>query len=453
MACCNGCLDKQTAPPAYPVPTTRHLLYHVYPVSGNGMWQWNVDELVKRIALFNGRRVVAVAIDPPKGRESDYRGKDAPDNYRDIPGCDSFGAVMERFGPHAKDIEFVRVQNDPKLREVATFLPLFDRLSSRVSPGECFLYAQAKGVSRPLGHIAKRWTEALLETLLDYWPVVSNSLTQHPVTGSFKKKGRGWPRTQSDSNWHYSGSWFWCRNRELFTKLDWRKIDQFWSGIEPYPSQHFGRESGCVFHESSVAAMNLYNASYWARKVEPDLDRFRLAHCNDTTAKSGVTVVHQILDFIRRTRAALSLPAGRVLEVGSRDVNGTPRSAFPDASGYVGVDMEPGPGVDLVCNGERLSDQFPPDSFDSVVCCEVLEHCVRPWVVVEGMRKVLRPGGLLWVTTPTFGLPEHRYPIDCYRFGEDAYRRWLFDGMEILKLENLINDDGYPIIAAVGRKP
>lgn len=457
---CTGCaekakaralaLAKAVARPVHPAPSVRHLLYHVYPVSDNGMWQWNVDELVKRLDLFNGRKVVAVAVDRGK-RPRDPQGPNRPDRLRQIPGCDSFASVVDRFGRHAGGIEFVEVENDPKLREVASFLPLFERLSSNVSPDECLLYAQAKGVTRPAGHVARRWAEVLYEVMLDYWPVVADSLTRYPVTGAFRKAGRGWSRDQSESDWHYSGSWFWCRNQSLFTSPDWRKIDQFWSGIEPYPSQHFGRDSrgvGCLFHEGTVRAMNLYDHRYWGRHVEPDLARFRAANGGKKT------VTPSILDFIRRTRTELSLPPpGRVLEVGSRDVNGTPRGEFADAAEYVGVDAEAGPGVDMVCDGEGLADVLPPESFDSVVCCETLEHCVRPWRIVEGMRKLLKPGGLLWVTTPTFGFPEHRHPIDCYRFGEDAYRGWLFEGMEILRMETITDDAGNPVIVAVGKKP
>lgn len=161
----------------------------------------------------------------------------------------------------------------------------------------------------------------------------------------------------------------------------------------------------------------------------------------------------QILDFLHRTRALHAPEPGRVLEVGSRDVNGSPRECFAGAASYTGADIEGGPGVDVVADGERLAHYFSPHSFDTVLCCECLEHCVRPWLVVRALRFVLRPGGLLWVTTPTFGFPEHRHPIDCYRFGEDAYRLWIFAGMELLTLEHLTDDAGQPAIGAVGRKP
>lgn len=160
-----------------------------------------------------------------------------------------------------------------------------------------------------------------------------------------------------------------------------------------------------------------------------------------------------ILDFMEQTVVDLSLPAGAVLEVGSKNVNGTPRSVFQHrATHYIGVDIEAGPGVDFIADGESLTQHFPLGHFDTVICCECLEHCVRPWLIVEQLKSVLRPGGHLWMSTPTFGFPLHRFPIDCYRYGEDAYRLWIFEGMELLRLAHVVDDINQPAIAAVGRK-
>jgi 2-polyprenyl-3-methyl-5-hydroxy-6-metoxy-1,4-benzoquinol methylase len=144
---------------------------------------------------------------------------------------------------------------------------------------------------------------------------------------------------------------------------------------------------------------------------------------------------------------------GRALEVGSLNVNGTIREVFQHrAADYIGVDIMAGDCVDFVVDGERLTDNFPTEHFDTVLCFECLEHTVRPWIVVEQMRKVLKPGGHLWVSTPTYGFPLHRFPVDCYRFGEDAYRLWLFDRMELLRLEHVVDDLDQPAIVAVGGK-
>jgi SAM-dependent methyltransferase len=162
-------------------------------------------------------------------------------------------------------------------------------------------------------------------------------------------------------------------------------------------------------------------------------------------------MVPGILDFAKRMRQAHAIEPGNVLEVGSYNVNGTIRDVFQaGAASYLGVDMAPGPGVDVVMNAHDIAYNFRPSAFDTILCCETLEHDLRPWITVGHMRSLLKPGGHLLVTTPTFGFPEHRYPIDCYRYGEDAYRGFIFEGYEVLGLEKLAPD---PIICCIGRKP
>ena len=124
---------------------------------------------------------------------------------------------------------------------------------------------------------------------------------------------------------------------------------------------------------------------------------------------------------------------GRVLEVGSYNVNGSPRCVI-QAQEYIGVDMAPGPGVDIVCNAHDLVERFGRESFDAVICCEMIEHDSDPFRSVEAMRAVLKPGGTLVITSPANGFPEHRFPKDYFRFMPDYYRDVLFAGMENVEI-------------------
>lgn len=87
----------------------------------------------------------------------------------------------------------------------------------------------------------------------------------------------------------------------------------------------------------------------------------------------------------------------RVLELGSRDLNGGVRRLFPDAI-YWGIDIEPGPGVDEVADARTWRAKRP---FDLVVCCEVFEH-VEDWPrIVETASAALLPGGRAILTMAT----------------------------------------------------
>jgi SAM-dependent methyltransferase len=54
----------------------------------------------------------------------------------------------------------------------------------------------------------------------------------------------------------------------------------------------------------------------------------------------------------------------------------------------------------FVADFQKADPRFPGESFDAVVCSEVLEH-VEPWRdIVGNIHRVLKPGGLFILTTP-----------------------------------------------------
>lgn len=46
------------------------------------------------------------------------------------------------------------------------------------------------------------------------------------------------------------------------------------------------------------------------------------------------------------------------------------------------------------------SIELPDESFDCVICLEVLEHVAHPFAAARELERVLRPGGSLFLTTP-----------------------------------------------------
>lgn len=94
----------------------------------------------------------------------------------------------------------------------------------------------------------------------------------------------------------------------------------------------------------------------------------------------------------------------KVLEVGSLNINGSVRVFFTNCE-YVGLDVGPGPGVDVVCEGQKYD--APDASFDVAVSAECFEHNPH-WVeTFANMIRVVRPGGLIIMTCATTGRPEH----------------------------------------------
>ena len=97
------------------------------------------------------------------------------------------------------------------------------------------------------------------------------------------------------------------------------------------------------------------------------------------------------------------VPARRVLEIGSRNINGSIRAIFPLAD-YIGIDRAPGHGVDLIGDGATF---VPPWSPDLVISCETLEHAENWREVLTHIAQVLAVGGTLLATMATDGRAPH----------------------------------------------
>lgn len=141
----------------------------------------------------------------------------------------------------------------------------------------------------------------------------------------------------------------------------------------------------------------------------------------------------------------------RVIEVGARNVNGSLRTYVEQfgPSSYVGVDIEAGRGVDEVCNAEDLVQRFGRESFDLVICTEVLEH-VRNWrVVMANLKQLLAADGMLLITTRSFGFGYHAFPYDFWRYEIDDMRNIFSD----LVVEDVSSDPGKPGVFMTARRP
>ncbi|MBL8350003.1 MAG: class I SAM-dependent methyltransferase [Burkholderiaceae bacterium] len=112
--------------------------------------------------------------------------------------------------------------------------------------------------------------------------------------------------------------------------------------------------------------------------------------------------------------------AVKVIEIGSRDVNGSIRKNCPAAFEYIGVDFEPGKGVDLVLADPYVLP-FADGSADAVVSSSCFEHSEMFWILFLEILRILKPAGLFYLNAPSNG-GFHRYPVDCWRFYPDSGR-------------------------------
>ena len=108
----------------------------------------------------------------------------------------------------------------------------------------------------------------------------------------------------------------------------------------------------------------------------------------------------------------------KILDIGSKDENGSLKKYTNNEHEYIGIDMMPGKNVDVVQEDPYLIP-FDDNTFDIVTSTSVFEHSSMFWVLANEIFRVLKPNGLFYMNAPSNG-PYHTYPLDCYRFYPDA---------------------------------
>lgn len=88
---------------------------------------------------------------------------------------------------------------------------------------------------------------------------------------------------------------------------------------------------------------------------------------------------------------------------------------------FTNLDVYPFPEVDVVADASALP--FADGAVDAVVSESLLEHVADPVKVASEMSRVLKPGGLLYVSAP-FVHPYHASP--------DDFNRWTVSGLKAL---------------------
>lgn len=235
-------------------PVTRHLIYHICPLkSGAEMWRWNINELLRRIHLFNGRRIAGIVTGPE---------------------CDPPEAVREVLNPHG--FECLERVNRKDRGELQTMPEMLGMVASTAAD-EITFYAHAKGVSRStVATPCRQWAAMLYEACLDDIAAVERALEDFAFAGAAKSYGR------FPVPWHYSGTFFWLRNERVFAR-PWRKFIQQRYGSEAWPGGVAAHTEAACLLLDDVPFAKLYDGGYWMSAATPALERWRLARRAEMT--------------------------------------------------------------------------------------------------------------------------------------------------------------------------
>ena len=212
--------------PEYPAVSKLNLMYHVYPNAASDAWLRNVRQLRRRLGIFNGRKVVAVATGP---------GLVHPDEVQ---------SALEWPG-----VEYLPVPNDPEIGHTASFAGLLAAVRSK-DASEATFYAHTKGAAngRLDAKAIEYWRNAMYASLLDDPDQVRNSLRRFAAVGACKKvhpQGAIFPSNLTWSRWHFSGTFFWFRHDRVFSDPHWTFIPHDYYGVETWLGGFLAAEEAC----------------------------------------------------------------------------------------------------------------------------------------------------------------------------------------------------------------
>lgn len=149
--------------------------------------------------------------------------------------------------------------------------------------------------------------------------------------------------------------------------------------------------------------------------------------------------------FFNESVRALFAPGARILDVGgglrvdaSRgNVEDPKRSWIKPLLSEVAYEvMDPVDTYHPDIVGDVMAMPIPDASYDAVICLAVLEHVPRPWDAIREMKRVLKPGGTVFLYVP-FLSPYHAMPGyygDYIRLTGDGIRA-LLDGWEDVRVQ------------------
>ena len=131
--------------------------------------------------------------------------------------------------------------------------------------------------------------------------------------------------------------------------------------------------------------------------------------------------LRRLSDDVQRLIAGLPVAAaGAVaLDLGS---DKCPYRSELESRGYLvrTLDLTLDSGADYAGTAEETG--LPSQSFDVVLCTQVIEHCMNPWRALSEAHRILKPSGALIVSAPHVWF-YHPHPTDHWRFTQEGMVR------------------------------
>jgi SAM-dependent methyltransferase len=132
-----------------------------------------------------------------------------------------------------------------------------------------------------------------------------------------------------------------------------------------------------------------------------------------------------VTNFLSRIAEICNANPGKILDIGPQNYKGiTP--FLKEGIVVETLDIDPKSNCTYIGDICHKNNCLPDNYFDYVICTEVLEHTLQPFAAVTEIWRILKSGGVFFLSVP-FNFRIHGPSPDCWRFTEDGLRALLAD--------------------------
>lgn len=124
-----------------------------------------------------------------------------------------------------------------------------------------------------------------------------------------------------------------------------------------------------------------------------------------------------------------------ILDIGPQEQSYSTK-LFKKNFDYRTLDIDQNADADYIAD-ICLMPEIESETFNTIICTEVLEHTKNPFLAIAELNRILKPSGYLLLSTP-FNLRIHGPSPDCWRFTEDGLRILLEANFTIIELKSRV---------------
>jgi hypothetical protein len=218
----------------------KNLVYYCYFENSeiNEFANYNINLLNRYLSTFNGQRIVKIAVDDLT--------KDVNHLINLFPNC---------------DIEIV--QNNKETRESEYFIQSLKEIKDTNS---ITFFAHNKGSKsgNPGNNVIKNWLLSMYFFNLEdsYLTKIENELNNEKTFSGIMRITTPCP-PWVESDWHYSGTFFWFNTKKLFDISGWNDFKKGRFSVESYPGKMVNLEQSYFTLCSEGYNWNSYMPTIW----------------------------------------------------------------------------------------------------------------------------------------------------------------------------------------------